>query len=118
MDESSNKKGDSVLKSPMEIKLPGLDLSVGERKKWHSFYQDKSVSSSGKWEKDIWDFLLKWINVEDNIELQTSGSTGDPKIVHVKKSTLLFSAKQTREYFGFAKNEKWLLCLPAGFIGG
>jgi O-succinylbenzoic acid--CoA ligase len=58
------------------------------------------------------------VDESDSIRLKTSGSTGIPKNMEVKKSAMIFSAKQSSDYFQFLKNEKWLLCIPASFIGG
>jgi O-succinylbenzoic acid--CoA ligase len=106
------------LKSPIEIELPKLNLSLEESEKWKLFYTDKVNNTSEKWLKDIWNFLLNWVSDKKAIALKTSGSTGEPKSISVEKATMIFSAQQTSDYFQFKRNEKWLLCLPAEFIGG
>lgn len=107
-----------ILSEVIKIELPVLNLSHEEREKWKLFYSENFNSTPEIWLKDIWTFLLKWVSEEETMILKTSGSTGNPKNILVKKSTMIFSAQQTSEYFQFTKNEKWLLCLPAEFIGG
>jgi len=106
------------LSEAIKIELPELNLTSESREKWRILYLEKLNSITAKWQLDIWNFLLNWINESTAIQLKTSGSTGEPKIIEVRKSTLIFSAEQTIQYFQFKENEKWLLCLPAAFVGG
>lgn len=49
----------------------------------------------------------------------TSGTTtGNPKIVPLKRRQILFAAKASAENFKPRKNHFWLLCLPLNHIGG
>lgn len=118
MVKSKYQEGNSILNKSIKIELPELNLSPEERLRWKLFYTEKINSTSGKWLNDIWSFLLLWVSEEEVMHLKTSGSTGEPKNIEVKKSTMIFSAQQTSEYFHFKKGEKWLMCLPAAFIGG
>ncbi len=43
-------------------------------------------------EKSIGDFLLDWIHPGDSIELKTSGSTGQPKLIRYNKQAMVNSA--------------------------
>lgn len=106
------------MRKMFQIELPSLETSSEEKRRWHSFYSERRDVSQEKWLKDIWSFLANWTDETEEIYLKTSGSTGEPKKIPVKKSSLLFSARQTKDYFDFQKEEKWLLCLPTAFIGG
>lgn len=119
MVSSCNKKRNFILiEITIQIPLPPSEIQKNEIQKWINFYSEKLNETNEKWLKDIYAFLFLWINENDFIEISTSGSTGTPKIIQVKKESMRFSAKQTIAYFGFKENEKWLLCLPAKFIGG
>ncbi|MEO1023245.1 MAG: o-succinylbenzoate--CoA ligase [Bacteroidota bacterium] len=48
----------------------------------------------------------------------TSGTTGSPKIVPLKRRQLRFAAKASAQNFKPASNHYWLLCLPLNHIGG
>ncbi|TRX63253.1 AMP-binding protein [Carboxylicivirga sp. M1479] len=63
-------------------------------------------------------FILEWINDSDFITLQTSGSTGQAKLIKVKKSAMLASAKRTIRFFNLQANQTALLCLSAQYIAG
>jgi len=70
------------------------------------------------WEKDIYRFLLQWLNPHDYIEVETSGSTGKPKNIRLKKDWMVHSAQTTSMFFGLSSNNKGLLCLPTNHIAG
>ena len=82
------------------------------------FQQKLRVSSAGKWEKDIYEFILNWLNDEDHILVKTSGSTGKPKNISLKKSQMAYSARQTCDFFQLNTESTGLLCLPAAYIAG
>lgn len=103
---------------PVKIILPSIEISLIEKQEKCNFYKKEMNATSENWLKEIYSFLLQWLDEGETIETKTSGSTGEPKTILINKSTLIFSAKQTSDYFGFRKNEKWLLCLPCNFIGG
>jgi O-succinylbenzoic acid--CoA ligase len=48
----------------------------------------------------------------------TSGSTGQPKIVPVKRRQVFFGAFSSIKNFRPARNKYWLLCLPLNHVGG
>lgn len=48
----------------------------------------------------------------------TSGSTGPPKIVPIKRRQILFAASSSAKNFEPANNKYWLLCLPLNHVGG
>lgn len=48
----------------------------------------------------------------------TSGSTGIPKIVPIKRRQVFFAASSSAENFKPGNNKFWLLCLPLNHVGG
>lgn len=63
-------------------------------------------------------FLLDWLNKEDYIEVTSSGTTGMPKQMKLKKQHLVNSAIITGKYLGLKPGNSALYCLPADFIAG
>ena len=45
-------------------------------------------------------FLNEWFNEKKHINLETSGSTGAPKKIRIKKTIMIESAKKTAKFFG------------------
>ncbi len=74
--------------------------------------------STPDWLVDIYRFILEWNNGSEHIEANTSGSTGEPKLIHLKKKHMIASALQTNSYFNLHKEKSALLCLSANYIAG
>ncbi|KXK39792.1 MAG: AMP-binding protein [Saprospiraceae bacterium] len=63
-------------------------------------------------------FMQEWLNESDQILIQTSGSTGAPKVIEVQKSQMLQSAAATAKFFKFHPGQMALLALPMQYIAG
>lgn len=71
------------------------------------------------WQGDIFRFIGEWLDQSaDTIQVQTSGSTGAPKIISLKKEHLIQSAIRTQQYLNLRAEDRALLCLPARYIAG
>lgn len=70
------------------------------------------------WRNTIYDFLQNWFDDSDYILAQTSGSTGIPKQIQLKKTAMENSARMTNLYFQLDCSKTVLLCLPAAYIAG
>ena len=77
----------------------------------------KKEEKSG-WEKEWLDFLEEWYTPSDYIEVTTSGSTGNPKLIRLKKDFVAASALRTIHYFGLRENDRVLHCLSSRYIAG
>lgn len=67
---------------------------------------------------DIYIFLKHWFDDSEFITVKTSGSTGSPKLIKLKKEFMINSAKATGQYFNLQQKTTALLCLPIDFIAG
>ncbi|MDG1039706.1 MAG: AMP-binding protein [Polaribacter sp.] len=63
-------------------------------------------------------FIKDWFSKSDNIKVQTSGSTGVPKTIHLKKEFMINSAKATGTFFMLQEKTTALLCMSTNFIAG
>ena len=70
------------------------------------------------WQRSIFSFLLDWLDDRDFIEVKTSGSTGAPKNIRVRKQFMVNSALKTGDFLNLEKGGQALLCLPATYIAG
>ncbi len=66
----------------------------------------------------VYNFLKEWFLNCDFVEVKTSGSTGVPKIIRLKKEFMINSAKTTGEFFNLPEKTTALLCLSTDFIAG
>ena len=78
-----------------------------------------SLIKEGKdFEVAIGNFLIDWVDDSEFIEVSTSGSTGVPKKIKLKKQHMVNSALATGKYFDLKPTHRALLCLPATYIAG
>ena len=78
----------------------------------------KQADTKADWERDWHEFLEEWYNKADFIEVKTSGSTGEPKTIRLKKDFVAASAKRTLAFFNLEEDDQVLQCLPSRFIAG
>ncbi len=76
------------------------------------------IKEGDDFEKPVGDFLLDWFNDKDYIEMNTSGSTGIPKTIRVKKQAMVNSAIATGDFFDLNPGDKVLHCLPVKYVAG
>ncbi|MFV5684322.1 AMP-binding protein [Flavobacterium sp. GB2R13] len=69
-------------------------------------------------EKSVGDFILDWFDKKSYIELNTSGTTGSPKIIQMDKQAMVNSALATGDFFDLRPGDKALHCLPTKYIAG
>lgn len=76
------------------------------------------IKEGEDYEKAIGNFLLDWFDENWYIDLQTSGTTGTPKIIRKSKQALVNSALATGDFFDLKPGDTALCCLPVQFIAG
>ena len=64
------------------------------------------------------DFLLDWLSPSKTVYVKTSGSTGQPKTLEIKKEAMVNSALATGQYFDLKPGDLALLCLSSQHIAG
>ena len=73
----------------------------------------KSLFPENEFEEKVISFLQNWFYDSETVSVQTSGSTGIPKVFEIEKSRMLQSAKMTCDFLGLKEGDSALLCLPA-----
>ncbi len=69
-------------------------------------------------EKVTGDFLIDWLNNQDHLYVNTSGSTGQPKSIKLMKQAMVNSAIATGDFFGLEPGGTAIDCLPSHYIAG
>ena len=95
-------KYDGISYNTKQLRTKALDLI----KQGHDF------------EKKTGQFLIDWLNKEDYIIAETSGSTGNPKRIKLQKSAMVNSAIATGHFFNLKSGDKALNCLSSDYIAG
>lgn len=78
----------------------------------------KLINEEEEFQKDTGFFLLDWLDEKDYIITQTSGTTGNPKLIKIKKQAMVNSAIATGDFFKIKPGDSALHCLPSKFIAG
>ena len=76
------------------------------------------LSFHTEFEKKVENFLEEWVSDGEMVKVQTSGSTGVPKIFDIEKKKMINSAVMTCNFLGLKEGDKALLCLPVEYISG
>ncbi|RDI57420.1 AMP-binding protein [Flavobacterium glaciei] len=76
------------------------------------------IKEGEEFEKSVGDFILDWFDNKSYIEINTSGTTGTPKLIRVDKQAMVNSAIATGDFFDLKPGDKALHCLPTKFIAG
>ncbi len=63
-------------------------------------------------------FIDEWLSPESYVTARTSGSTGEPKEIHLLKDDMLKSAAATCRFFGISRQSRMLLPLSSDYIAG
>ena len=76
------------------------------------------IKEGEDFEKPVGSFILDWFDERSYIEMNTSGTTGTPKLIRVEKQAMVNSALATGDFFDLQPGNKVLQCLPVKYIAG
>ncbi len=76
-----------------------------------------SIAING-YEAKVLEICRDWLNGVQEFAIQTSGSTGAPKVITLTRQQLEASAKATIQALNVQKNDRVLICLNTETIGG
>lgn len=76
------------------------------------------IKEGEAYEKNIFCFLLNWFDSKPYIDVKTSGTTGNPKVIQIEKQAMVESALATGDFFQLHTGDKALLCLSTNYIAG
>ncbi|MCT4630916.1 AMP-binding protein [Winogradskyella sp.] len=76
------------------------------------------IKEGEAYEKETGNFLIDWLNDNDYLYVNTSGSTGQPKQIKLKKQAMVNSAIATGDFFCLEPGNTALHCLPSHYIAG
>lgn len=94
--------------------IEGRPMAVNDLRELGYSYIKEGVD----FQVQIGKFILEWIDDSPTLKVQTSGSTGVPKTIGLKKEYMVNSAMATGTYFNLFAKDTVLLCLPASYIAG
>jgi O-succinylbenzoic acid--CoA ligase len=76
------------------------------------------LSFESEFEIKVQNFLEEWFSDSDTVKVQTSGSTGVPKVFDIEKKKMINSAEMTCNFLELKEGDTALICLPVEYISG
>ncbi|WP_052732904.1 AMP-binding protein [Hymenobacter terrenus] len=70
------------------------------------------------YEAKVLDFVRQWLNGTQEFTLTTSGSTGTPQAITLRRRQLEASARRTGDFFDLGPGDRALVCLNCEYVGG
>ena len=70
------------------------------------------------YEAKVLDFVRQWLTGTQEFTLTTSGSTGTPSVITLRRRQLEASARRTGDFFDLGPGDRALVCLNCEYIGG
>jgi O-succinylbenzoic acid--CoA ligase len=64
------------------------------------------------------DFCQRWLSGQQQFEIHSSGSTGQPKKILISRQSMIASANGTIQALGLQANQTSLVCLDTAYIAG
>jgi O-succinylbenzoic acid--CoA ligase len=99
--------------------LPTSLLLNGREFSYDSLQQSPSPHTAlNGYEAKVLELLRQWLLGAQEFGLRTSGSTGQPQLIVLKRRQLAASARRTGDFFDFGPGDRALVCLNCEFIGG
>ncbi|MCD1116108.1 AMP-binding protein [Chryseobacterium turcicum] len=80
--------------------------------------ETNNLHAETDFEKKVFFFLEEWFSDSKTVKVQTSGSTGVPKIIEIEKEKMINSAKMTCDFLNLKEGDTALVCLPIEYISG
>ncbi len=78
---------------------------------------DRGAEGMAPGHRDLFVFLQRWLDDSPFLTVHTSGSTGVPKELVVRKEQMMQSARLTCEFLGLKEGDPALLCMNLRYIG-
>jgi O-succinylbenzoic acid--CoA ligase len=76
------------------------------------------VSPVSESEKTTFDFVRLWLKGQSTFDIKTSGSTGIPKVISIRREQMQASARLTQEALQLKDHYNALICLDVNYIAG
>ena len=76
------------------------------------------IKGSSSFEQNTISFIKDWISNKQLFTLSTSGSTGQPKKIEVKRLQIIASVNQTASFLELKESQSALICLDTSKVAG
>jgi O-succinylbenzoic acid--CoA ligase len=80
--------------------------------------RDKKFSVTDPYENSTLNFIADWLSEKQEFNINTSGSTGIPKTIHLERDKMITSALMTGKALNLQSEDNALVCLNTEFVAG
>jgi o-succinylbenzoate---CoA ligase len=94
-----------------QININAIEVSI-------SSICSNTLKTADPFESAVFSFIADWFSNKQQFIQETSGSTGIPKKISLKREQLLSSAKATLNFLSVKPGGKALICMDPTFIAG
>ena len=99
---------------PTSLLLNGREIAYADIRE----YPARLDAPVNGYEAKVLDFMRQWLNGTQEFGLTTSGSTGPPQPLALRRRQLEASAQRTADLLDLGPGDRALVCLNCEFIGG
>ena len=99
---------------PTSLLLNGREFAYADIRE----YPARLAVPLNGYEAKVLDFVRQWLNGTQEFTLTTSGSTGPPSPIVLRRRQLEASARRTTDFFDLGPGDRALVCLNCEYIGG
>jgi len=99
---------------PTSLQLNGREIAYAALQQYPA---QLDVPVNG-YEAKVLDFVRQWLTGTQEFNLTTSGSTGAPQAITLRRRQLEASARRTGDFFDLGPGDRALVCLNCEYIGG
>ena len=78
----------------------------------------ETTEARSPFEVHTFKFIREWLSGQQHFSLQTSGTTGTPKLITIKRQQMIDSAWLTAKALGLERLTNALVCIDTAYIGG
>lgn len=83
-----------------------------------SFITSLDTKHLPTYQRDLIDFIYRWLSPEPTLTAYTSGTTGTPTSIEISKVDMMASASRTIDFLSLTSTYDCVICLPVEFIAG
>lgn len=105
-------------RNEQRIMLEGKEYSPEDIHRLASETTAETAPETSAMFRELYQFLEDWFSDSPLMTVQTSGSTGAPKVLTVRKEQMIQSARMTCEVLNLHAGDTALLCMPLQYIAG
>lgn len=100
------------------MSYPHASIWINGRTVLLDLIAQEQATSQSAFEESTFTFIREWLSGEEMFTTQTSGSTGEPKLITFTREQMTASARLTAQALSLKPSYQALVCIDTRYIGG